>query len=419
MADQVCIFEGINYRNLLPLVHFRPVYNLRTGILSLREKIERSFPNIPITLHSRDYLKDVVQQNNPKLVVNKFEGKSILFINGRVIANSDFAELIPLDGPDKLYVNGEDIVAARISGSKLNEIKRVLHGLLSYESFEGLIKEEVDVQLIKYPWDLVHNNGTQIRSDYELIDKSNNMQNIKLYDGVYLLNKDEIFIGEGTSIKPGVTIDAENGPVYIGKNVTIFSNAYIEGPCYIGDNSIIKVNAAIYENCSIGKVCKVGGEIEESIIHGYSNKQHDGFLGHSYLGTWINLGASTTNSDLKNNYGSVKVILNNEQIDSGLQFVGLTIGDHSKTAIHTVFNTGTVVGVSCNIFGEGFPPKYIPSFSWGGKEMLTTYNIDKADEVAERVMLRRNIKFTKVDRELFSTVYDLTSDERRKRGMPF
>jgi len=419
MANKVCIFEGINYKNLLPLVHFRPVYNLRTGILSLREKIERNYPNTPIVLHARDYLKDVVQQNNPSLVVNNFDGNNILFINGRVIAKENFSEMIPLKGTDRLYVNGDDIVAARISGSKLKEIKRALHGLLDHESFEGLIKEEVDVQLIKYPWDLIHTNGEQIVNDFKLIDKSKNFENAKVYDGVYLLNKDSIFIGEGTSIKPGVTIDAEDGPVYIGKNVTIYPNAYIQGPCYIGDKSIIKVNAAIYKNTSIGKVCKVGGEIEDSIIHGYSNKQHDGFLGHSYLGSWVNLGASTTNSDLKNNYGSVKVIIYNEQIDSGQQFVGLTMGDHSKASINSIFNTGTVVGVSCNIFGEGFPPKYIPSFSWGGKEMLTTYNIDKAEEVAERVMLRRNIPFTDIDKKLFAAVYDFTSEERRKRGMPF
>ncbi|MBI2428770.1 MAG: transferase, partial [Ignavibacteriales bacterium] len=228
-----------------------------------------------------------------------------------------------------------------------------------------------------------------------------------------------IFIDAGTVIKPGVVIDAEEGPVYIGKNVTIMPFSTIVGPAYIGDHSVVKVGAKIYHDTSIGPVCKVGGEIEASILHSYSNKQHDGFLGHSYLGAWVNCGAGTVTSDLKNNYGSVKVYVNGEPVDSGMQFVGVTIGDHSKTAINSTFNTGTVVGVSSNIFGTGFPPKYVPSFSWGAAgETFTTYNADKAINVARKVMIRRTIALTDSEEILFRTIFDLTSNERRKRGMP-
>jgi UDP-N-acetylglucosamine diphosphorylase/glucosamine-1-phosphate N-acetyltransferase len=180
----------------------------------------------------------------------------------------------------------------------------------------------------------------------------------------------------------------------------------------------VKANSTIYENTSIGPVCKVGGEIEGSIIHGYSNKQHSGFLGHSYLGAWVNLGAGTNTSDLKNNYSSVKVHLGSEEIDTGLQFVGLTMGDHSKSAINSVFNTGTIVGVSSNIAGTGFPPKFVPSFSWSAPgETFTTYKVDRAIDVARKVMARRKVEFTKVDETLFRTIFEMTSEERRKRGM--
>ena len=177
-----------------------------------------------------------------------------------------------------------------------------------------------------------------------------------------------LFIGNETVIKPGVVIDASNGPVYIGKDVEVNANSVIEGPVCIGDNSLVKSFAAIKENVSTGKVCKLGGEIEDSVIMPYSNKQHSGFLGHAYLGSWVNLGADTNCSDLKNNYSSIKVNLNGKHIDTGHRFLGLIMGDHSKTGINTMFNTGTITGFSCNIFGSGFPDKFIPSFTWGGAE---------------------------------------------------
>jgi UDP-N-acetylglucosamine diphosphorylase/glucosamine-1-phosphate N-acetyltransferase len=239
----------------------------------------------------------------------------------------------------------------------------------------------------------------------------------KVYEGAHLINKENIFIDEGASIKPGVVLDAEGGPIYIGKNAKIFPNAVIEGPAFIGNKTAIKIGAKIYENTSIGEVCKVGGEVEGCIIHSYSNKQHDGFLGHSYLAMWVNLGADTNNSDLKNNYGNVKVTINGEQINSGSMFVGLTMGDHSKAGINTMFNTGTVVGISSNVFGSGFPQKYIPSFSWGGTDSTIIYDIEKAIEVARRVMSRRNINLYDTEEKVIREVFNLTIDERKKFGV--
>jgi UDP-N-acetylglucosamine diphosphorylase/glucosamine-1-phosphate N-acetyltransferase len=354
--------------------------------------------------------------------VNTIESANCLFINGRVIVDEKFIKAIPLDGEqDIVYVKDDSVVAARVGGQKLKSLKSHLNGIFSISDFDGLQVRQVDVTMIQYPWELIKNNGSQLRADFDLLKKTQSKKKTskKKFPGVYILNEKNVVIGDGAIIKPGVVIDAENGPVYIGKNVQIMSFSTIIGPAYIGDGSVVKIGAKIYEDCSIGPVCKVGGEIEASIIHGYSNKQHDGFLGHSYLGAWVNCGAGTVTSDLKNNYSSVKVYVNGNPVDSKMQFAGVTIGDHSKTAINSTFNTGTVIGVSSNVFGTGFPPKYVPSFSWGAAgETFTTYNIDKAISVARKVMIRRGIELSDPEEKLFRKIFDLTTDERRKRGMP-
>jgi UDP-N-acetylglucosamine diphosphorylase/glucosamine-1-phosphate N-acetyltransferase len=419
MVDSICIFEGIYYSRLLPLVYFRPTYDLRCGILTLREKVKLYFPDVPITLHCRAYLSDLVKQQNPGVAVNEIKGKSCLFINGRTLVDAKLAELV-LTQTDTLFVKEETIVAARVSGAKLDYLKSKLNDLFTISDFHDLFKKEIDAKIIHYPWDLVSYNGDQIVSDFKTLTTNIKGSKIKgkVYNGASLLNEEQIFIDEGASVKPGVVLDAEGGPIYIGKDAKIFPNAVIEGPAFIGNKTAIKIGAKIYENTSIGEVCKVGGEVEGSIIHSYSNKQHDGFLGHAYLGMWVNLGADTNNSDLKNNYGSVKVIINGEQIDSGSMFVGLTMGDHSKCSINTMFNTGTVVGVSSNVFGSGFPKKYMPSFSWGGAESMTSYDVEKALDVAKRVMERRKIQLTDVEERVFRKVFDITKEERKKLGMP-
>jgi UDP-N-acetylglucosamine diphosphorylase/glucosamine-1-phosphate N-acetyltransferase len=235
-----------------------------------------------------------------------------------------------------------------------------------------------------------------------------NQQQGKIDRGSHLLGKENIFLGKGSRIMPGVVLDAEEGPIWIGQNTRVLPNAVLRGPLAIGDHCLVKIAAKIYENTSVGPVCKVGGEIEGCIIQEFSNKQHDGFLGHSYLGAWINIGADTNNSDLKNNYGEISVYLNDRSINTGKRFLGLTMGDHSKTGINTMFNTGTVVGVNCNIYGEGFPPKFIPSFSWGGAAGFREFQFEKALEVAKIVMDRRKVTFTDHHLKLFEAVKQLS-----------
>ena len=423
MAPQICIFEDDHFAQFLPLVHFRPVYSLRCGIFSLKEKILRTYASANITVQCRKSLALCIKSRKPQFSVNEIPASECLFINGRVLADQTFAKKIPLTAKqDVVYVTHDQVIAAYVSGKNLDRVKKNLSSPLSFSDFDGLPKIEIDIETVSYTWDLIQKNGAQIVNDFESIvkkaGKSQSHIRGKVHSGVHLLRKKNIIIENGAVIKPGSVLDAEAGPIYVGKNVKVFPQSTIIGPACILDGSSIKVGTQIYENTSIGPVCKVGGEIEGSIIHSYSNKQHAGFLGHSYLGSWVNLGAGTNSSDLKNNYSTVKVQVGPEQIETGSSFVGLMMGDHSKSAIGTTFNTGTVVGVCCNIFGIGFPPKYIPSFSWcGSSDPFTVYDVEKAIKLARLVMARRNIELIDVEVDLFREVYNSTIEERRRNGI--
>jgi UDP-N-acetylglucosamine diphosphorylase/glucosamine-1-phosphate N-acetyltransferase len=414
MAPTLCLFEDRAYRKLLPLAYTRPVYDLRCGTGPLGDSLIRQYPQAKLSLHCRPELSGVVKNSHPSLPVNELTGDACLLINGRVLADKTLAKKIPLEGQDGLYTSGDTLVAARLSGKNLKGLARKMaDGTLGTDLLPLDRTQEVDVTLIAYPWDLVHHNGAQIQVDWDFFGHGGQIKG-RVYDGVSLVNKDNIFIDEGAKVKPGAVLDAEEGPIIIRPGAKIFPNATIEGPAFVGRDSLIKIGAKIYEGTTIGEVCKVGGEVEESIIHSYSNKQHDGFLGHAYLGMWVNLGADTNNSDLKNNYGTVKVHVDGEMVDSGSLFVGLFMGDHSKSGINTMFNTGTVVGVSCNVYGGGFPPKFIPSFTWGGAEGLVEYRLEEAIETARAVMGRRKIELTPANEELLGKIFGDTTQDRAR-----
>ncbi len=415
MVSTVCIFEDPRYANLLPLTYTRPVYDVRCGALTLREKIQRAYPRTEIVLLCRPYLADVVRQQNPGIPVNELRSSGTLFVNGRVVADERFAHRIPLKGDDALYLSGNTVVAVRVGTGKKASVTHDFSEAIDAEHFGELPRIEVDVPLIEFPWQLVNRNGEEITRDvHRTLSKARRKRGGKIHAGVHLINKNDIIIANGAVVKPGVVLDAESGPIWIANGAVIMPNAVIEGPAFIGAGTLIKVGAKIYGNTSIGERCKVGGEVEASILHALSNKQHDGFLGHSYIGMWCNLGADTNTSDLKNNYSTVRVFINGKEVDSGSQFVGLTMGDHSKSGINTMFTSGTVVGVSANVFGAGFPPKFIPSFAWGGAEGLETYDLEKSLEVARRVMARRNVTMTEADEHLLRKVFDLTRKDRAR-----
>ncbi|MCL4539769.1 MAG: GlmU family protein [Bacteroidetes bacterium] len=418
----ICIFEDEFYKKLMPLVHFRPVYDLKCGITSLKDKITRSYSGDVVVLHSREHLRDVVKEKYPLSPVNEIpnEAQRMLFINGRLLFDDALARKLDQKGADVLYVSGDSLVAAWVSGKNLDAIKKSLGSkLITSEDFPGVKREEVsDVKMIKYPWELIHHNGSQLTSDFAILTNGRPQILGKVYEGVHLMNPSQIHIAEGAKVMPGVVLDAEGGPIYISTKAKVMPNAVIEGPAFVGENSVIKVAAKIYENTTIGETCKVGGEVEESIIHAFSNKQHEGFIGHAYLGEWVNIGADSNNSDLKNDYGNVKVYNDGKLVDTGSQFVGLTMGDHSKCGINSMFNTGTVVSVCCNVYGAGLPPKYVPAFAWGGGlDGLTTYRIDKALEVARRVMARRKTTLSEASERLFKRVFEMTKEERTAAGI--
>jgi UDP-N-acetylglucosamine diphosphorylase / glucose-1-phosphate thymidylyltransferase / UDP-N-acetylgalactosamine diphosphorylase / glucosamine-1-phosphate N-acetyltransferase / galactosamine-1-phosphate N-acetyltransferase len=414
----VCIFEDSHSLNFLPLVYFRPVFELRCGIFPLWEKILRASKAPSIAFHVRPELVEYTQEEFPQYHINRFSDDDLWCINGRVLADETLSHLIrkPLKN-DCVFINGDDVVAAYITRKRAKDIPRTIHdNYFAIENLKNLPSQQSEITLVRYPWELVHHTAAEIVKDFRKI-KTSKYINGKIYPGVSLINRKNIIIGKGSVIKPGVVLDAEHGPILIGKNVTIMPNAVIEGPAYIGDHSIVKIGAKIYHGTSVGIHCKVGGEIESSVIHSYSNKQHEGFLGHSYLGSWVNLGADTNTSDLKNNYSTVRVFVNGTAVDTGMQFVGLTMGDHSKSGINVMFDTGTNVGVSCNVFGAELPPKYLPSFSWGSGKSYTTYNIEKSIETMRRVMLRRDISMSQAYEKVVRNVFNFSARERKQAGV--
>ncbi len=263
---------------------------------------------------------------------------------------------------------------------------------------------EVPARVVRYPWDLVRLTADEIAADAAAIGRVGEIRG-SVHPGAHLVEPGRIAIGEGSTVAPGAVIDATAGPVLIGSRAAVMANAVVLGPAAVGDGSSVKVGAKIYGGTSIGPACKVGGEVEGSVFQSHTNKQHDGFLGHSYLASWVNIGAATDNSDLKNNYGSVRVEIGGEVVDTGLTFVGATIGDHTKTAIGTKLNTGTVIGVFCNVLATGFPPKNIPAFSWGGPDGFVPYDVEKALDTARRVMARRGEKLTAAEEALIRSVH--------------
>ena len=413
MSVQLCIYEDEKASHFLPLSWTHPVYDLKCGMMTLGGRILRSYPGTRVCLVCRDHLESTMRGQYPGVAINAISADSALFVNGRVLATSGLASQIPLEGEDAVYLSGEEVVAVRLSGKGLENLKTNLARPLGRGDFGTGREESVAVDLIGYLWDLVARNGEQIGRDYQKGGRAGKVEG-RVYEGVHLLNPSLITVAKGAVVKPGVVVDAEGGAVFIDEGAEVLPNAVIQGPAYVGKKSVIKVGAKLTGGTSVGELCKVGGEVEGSIIHAYSNKQHDGFLGHSYIGAWVNLGAGTNNSDLKNNYGSVKVFVDGAFVDSGHLFVGLMMGDHSKTGINTMFNTGTFVGVCCNLFGTGFPPKFVPSFSWGGEKGFSEYELSKGLETARKVMARRQVEMDEGYEQMLRMVFNKTAGYREQ-----
>ncbi|MCD4833565.1 MAG: GlmU family protein [Bacteroidales bacterium] len=389
------LFDDKSWDNLLPLTFTRPVCEVRSGILTIKEKWEKHL-NVKMSYFTQGYL-----QVKYKL---KIEEENIL-ISGSVIPNiSLLNDLENLNLNEALVKNGK-IIAVKLDHQSVSSF--------DYTDINKYNKKDYtkDIIEITWPWDIFRLNGENIKSDFDLLTKGRKSAKLSTTNNV--LGKEKIFIEEGAKIE-FATLNADTGPIYIGEDTEIMENSVIRGPFALCDHSTLKISAKIYGPTTIGPHSKVGGEVNNSVIFGYSNKAHDGFLGNSVIGEWCNLGADTNNSNLKNNYAEVRVWNYETErfIQTGLQFCGLIMGDHSKCAINTMFNTGTVVGVNANIFGEGFPRNFVPSFSWGGAHGFTVYGINKAFEVAEKVMERRNIKLDEVEQDIIKEIFERTSKYR-------
>lgn len=386
------LFDGPSRNKLLPFTFTRPVADIRVGILTIREKWE-SYLEYTTTTITEDYLADkypmVEMENN-------------IMINASFLPNKELAEIIKSLEENQAVFKDEDVVAFFTKENQEN---------INLESFEA-IEYLDDVLKIENTWDIFSKNGLAIEDDFELI--TNGRQSQSIPETTVAFNRKDIFIEEGAKL-PLCSLNAENGPIYIGKNTEIMEGSMIRGPFALCEGATVKMSAKIYGPTTVGPYSKVGGEINNSVLFGYSNKGHDGFLGNSVLGEWCNLGADSNNSNLKNNYAEVRLWNYDTEnfAKTGMQFCGLMMGDHSKCGINTMFNTGTVVGVSANIFGSGFPRNFVPSFSWGGSSGFSTYLTKKAFEVAKVVMSRRNIEFTEQDAAILEHVFEETKRFRR------
>ncbi|MGQ3678018.1 MULTISPECIES: GlmU family protein [Tenacibaculum] len=385
------LFDGDVRTALLPFTYTRPVADIRIGILTIREKWEK-YLGLTTTTVTEEYLEE-------KYPMVEME-KNVL-LNASFLPTKPLVEMVKNLQANQAIFKGEDVIAFYTTDNQ-DEVD-----FSSYDQIEF----EDDIIQVKNTWDIFSLNDKAIRADFELITEGRKSQPIP--ETVNCVNRNDIFVEKGAKLT-FATLNASTGPIYIGENAEIMEGVVVRGALAMCEHSVLKLGAKIYGATTLGPYSKVGGEVNNSVLFGYSNKGHDGFLGNSVLGEWCNIGADSNNSNLKNNYAEVK-LWNYETgrfAKTGLQFCGLMMGDHSKCGINTMFNTGTVVGVSANIFGSGFPRNFVPSFSWGGASGFTEYKTNKVFEVADVVMKRRGIEFDEREKQILEHVFEETKQYR-------
>lgn len=383
--NYVLFDEFVTRKNMLPLTFVRPVADIRFGILTMREKWEHFLGAKTSTL-TENYLL-------PKYPIHE-EDENVL-INASFQPEQGMVDMIKKLKSNQSLVSGDHIIAmcTNREGKEQEDIELVEYGGTPLK--------------LSYPWDIFTYNQLAIRHDFPIVTKGR--KSAGFGKGTHVIAPENVFVEEGAVISHA-TINATNALIYIGRDAEIMEGAMIRGSFALCEHAVVKMGARIYGATTIGPWSKVGGELDNVVFLGYSNKAHDGFMGNSVIGEWCNIGSGTSSSNLKNSYDMVKVWNYYEQrfIDTGLQFVGLIMGDHSKTGINTMLNTGTVVGVNANVFGSGFPRQFIPSFSWGGAAGFTSFDFDKAVEIAERVFARRNLPFDAKEKSILKSVYQAT-----------
>ncbi|MFI5203693.1 MAG: GlmU family protein [Flavobacteriales bacterium] len=381
-----------DHKNLQPLTLTRPVSDIRCGILTLREKWAKH-TNVAGVL-AQDYLHP--------LFAPVTSGNAFLYVRSSVVASKELLNELQKLKDNELLVDGKEWIGFKSNHAvrSCNEIGNKPKGLTNKQT-------KNKVSFVHHLWDIFVMNGECIKNDFKLLTAGKKTVRLSSTNRV-IGKKNQVFLEKG-AIAEACIFNTNDGPVYIGKKAEVMEGTLIRGPFALGEESTLKMGAKIYGATTIGPHCKVGGEVSNSVIFGYSNKAHDGFLGNSVIGEWCNLGADTNNSNLKNNYGNVKItdIRTKSTIDTNRQFCGVFMGDHSKTGINTMLNTGTVIGVSANIFGGDFPPKLVPSFSWGGANGFEKFDFTKALEVAKRVKERRGLSVEPGEEKILKYIFGL------------
>jgi len=385
------LFDGTVRNALLPFTYTRPVADIRIGILTIREKWEKQL-GYTITTLTEEYLEEKFPM---------VEMDENIMLNASFLPTEKLVKLVKNLKKNEAIFIGDEIVAFFTTDAQ-EVVDFNTYTIISYED---------DIIQIKNTWDIFSLNDKAIKDDFNFLTKGRESEPIP--DTVNCINKENIFLEEGVDIT-FATLNASTGPIYIGKNAIVMEGSLVRGSFAMCNDSILKMGAKIYGATTIGPLCKVGGEVNNAVFFGYSSKGHDGYLGNAVIGEWCNLGADTNNSNLKNNYAEVKLWSYETErfAKTGLQFCGLMMGDHSKCGINTMFNTGSVIGVSANIYGGNFPRNFIPSFSWGGSAGFTTYKMDKVNEVATVVMKRKHIVYDEQEKKILNHVFDVTEKYR-------
>ncbi|UQD56294.1 GlmU family protein [Flavobacterium sp. K5-23] len=387
------LFDGPARNALLPFTFTRPVADILIGIMTIRQKWELHLGSTTTTI-TEEYLSDKYPM---------VELEENIMINASFLPNAVLAEMVSNLESNQVIFKGEEVVAF-FTNENQEEV--------DFDSYE-IIEYDDDCLTVENTWDIFSKNDAAIREDFEILTEGRKSKQIP--QSVNVISPENIFIEEGAKLE-FVTLNASTGPIYIGKNAEIMEGSVIRGPFALCEGAVVKMAAKIYGATTVGPHSRIGGEVNNSVLFGYSNKGHDGFLGNSVLGEWCNIGADSNNSNLKNNYEEVRLWSYETEgfAKTGLQFCGLMMGDHSKCGINTMFNTGTVIGVSANIFGSGFPRNFVPSFSWGGASGFTTYITKKAFETARLVMGRRDVEFDEKESAILEHIFEETKKWRKE-----
>jgi len=419
----VALFEDEVYANFFPLTYTRPVFECRSGMFNFLERAQRMFSESRFALFTRDYLAPTFRRrvSSPVNKPDSFDD-DVLLINGTLIVDGEVKRLMKKKlGRNVLITQRGKIALAHLAQDVARKHGKELCKPVTRLTSKKLIREcktleSINLDFLTYPWDLVHRSAELIMKDYSVLGKKGCKGTMG--DKVMVYGDEEkVYVGERSFVEAFVTLDARDGPIYIGNETIVHSGSRISGPTYIGNKTII-TSGLIREGCSVGHVCRVGGELEETIVHGYTNKYHTGFIGHAYIGEWVNLGAATTNSDLKNTYGTVQVVTRGKKLDTGQKKVGCFIGDHAKASIGTQIYTGRKIGVASHV--HGFVTGDVPSFTLWGKSLgakPVELELESAIRTQERVLLRRGVKQTREDVELLRKLFHITDGEREEAGV--